>query len=67
MQFATIDIKQSKELLDFLGNLPKNDAPCLIAFNPTDMKKYKISAKDLTVEAVTKFVEDIQNGALPVL
>jgi protein disulfide isomerase len=29
------------------------------------MKKFKIDANDLTVENVTKFVEDFKNGALP--
>lgn len=64
--FAYLDISEGiqKRIGEFLG-VTDNDLPSLRAILPAgDMKKYKsdISPKDLTVEQIGKFADDVISG-----
>lgn len=52
-------------LAEFIG-VTEADLPSMWALLPAEMKKYKseVAPADLTVEAVTKFVDDVQSGAI---
>ena len=54
-----------ERLAEFMG-VTKESLPVLRAVLPADMKKYECATKpaDLTVEKVTKFVEDVKSGAI---
>lgn len=52
-------------LSEFIG-VTADALPSLWALLPADMKKYKseVAAADLTVESITKFVDDVKSGAI---
>jgi protein disulfide-isomerase A1 len=52
-------------LSEFIG-VTSDALPSLWALLPADMKKYKseVAAADLTVESITKFVDDVKSGAI---
>lgn len=65
--FSYLDIQQGiqKRVGEFLG-LTDADLPSLRAVLPEDMKKYKtdILPKDLTVESIGKFADDVLAGTI---
>jgi protein disulfide-isomerase A1 len=67
MLFSYTDIADGiqSRIAEFMGITAEN-LPTLRAIVPADMKKFECETKpaELTVEAVTKFVEDIKSGAL---
>lgn len=54
-----------ERLAEFMG-ITEDSLPSLWAMLPADMKKFKSDAKaaDLTVDLITKFVDDVKSGAV---
>ena len=67
MLFSYSDIADGiqSRIGEFMG-ITKDQLPTLRAILPADMKKYasEVAAKDLTVESITKFADDVKSGAI---
>lgn len=67
MLFSYTDIKEGIQgrIAEFMG-VTAEQMPTLRAIMPADMKKFQCETKpaDLTVDVITKFVEDVKSGAL---
>lgn len=63
--YAGISDGIQERLAEFMG-ITEDALPSLWAMLPADMKKYKSDAKaaDLTVDTITKFVDDVKSGAI---
>lgn len=67
MLFSFSDIQDGiqSRIAEFMG-VTKDHLPTLRAILPADMKKFESETKvaEMTVESVTKFIDDIQSGAI---
>lgn len=63
--FAGVEKGIQEKLAEFMG-VTKDDLPTLRAIIPADMKKYAsdVSPVDHTVETISKFISDIESGAI---